>query len=47
MNDAIRAFILYLQLERGASQETIHNYQSDLQQFLAHLQEQFFQTNAD
>jgi len=47
MNDAIRAFILYLQLERGASQETVHNYQSDLQQFLAHLQEQFFQTNAD
>ncbi len=45
MNDAIRAFILYLQLERGASQETYRNYQSDLQQFLAHIQEQFFQEN--
>jgi len=47
MNDAIRAFILYLQLERGASQETVHNYQSDLQQFLAHLQEQLLQTEAN
>jgi integrase/recombinase XerC len=45
MNDAIRAFILYLQLERGGSEETHRNYQSDLQQFLAHLQEQFFQTD--
>ena len=45
MNDAIRAFILYLQLERGSSEETHRNYQSDLQQFLAHIQEQFFQTD--
>lgn len=45
MNDAIRAFILYLQLERGGSEETLSSYQSDLQQFLAHIQEQFFQTN--
>lgn len=45
MNNAIHAFILYLQLERGASEETHRNYQSDLQQFLAHIQEQFFQTN--
>lgn len=47
MNDAIRAFILYLQLERGGSEETHRNYQSDLQQFLVHMQEQFFQANSD
>ena len=47
MNDAIRAFILYLQLERGGSEETHRNYQSDLQQFLAHIQTQFFQTDTD
>ena len=47
MNDAIRAFLLYLQLERGGSEETHRNYQSDLQQFLAHIQAQFFQANAD
>lgn len=45
MHDAIRAFTLYLQLERGASEETHRNYHSDLQQFLAHIQEQFFQTD--
>lgn len=44
MNDAIPSFVLYLQLERGASEETHRNYQSDLQQFLSHIQEQFFQT---
>ncbi len=44
MKDAIQAFLLYLQLERGASVETQHNYHSDLQQFLTHIQEQFFQT---
>ena len=42
MNDAIGAFILYLQLERGGSEETHRNYQSDLHQFLAHIQEHFF-----
>ncbi len=36
--------MLYLQLERGASEETQHNYHSDLRQFLTHIQEQFFQT---
>ncbi len=45
MNDAIRAFMLYLQLERGASEETQRNYHYDLQQFLAHIQEQFFQAD--
>ena len=45
MNNAIHAFILYLQLERGASEETHRNYQSDLQQFLTHIQEQFFQAD--
>jgi integrase/recombinase XerC len=39
--------MLYLQLERGASEKTYRNYQSDLQQFLAHLQERFFETNTD
>lgn len=47
MNDAIRAFILYLQLERGVSPETHRNYQSDLHQFFAHIQERFFQTDTD
>jgi len=47
MDDAIRAFILYLQLERGVSRETHRNYQSDLHQFLAHIQERFFQTDTD
>lgn len=44
MDEAIRAFILYLQLERGVSVETHRSYQSDLRQFLAHIQEQFCQT---
>ena len=47
MKNAIRAFILYLQLERGVSEETHRNYKSDLQQFLTHIQEQFFQTETD
>ncbi len=47
MNDAIRAFILYLQLERGVSSATHRSYQSDLQQFLAHMQAQFFGTATD
>ena len=33
MDDAIRAFVTYLDLERGASRETIRSYQSDLRQF--------------
>ena len=37
--------MLYLQLERGVSQETHRNYQSDLQQFLAHIQARFFRTD--
>ncbi len=32
MDDAIKTFIMYLQVERNASQETIRNYRSDLQQ---------------
>ena len=44
MNDDIRAFLLYLQLERGASVETQRNYNRDLQQFFTHIREQFFQT---
>ena len=44
MNDAIQAFILYLQLERGVSRETHRNYQSDLRQFFTHIQQRFFQT---
>ena len=34
MDEAIRAFLTYLNLERGASRETIRSYQSDLRQFV-------------
>lgn len=37
MDDAIRAFVMYLQLERGVSPETRRSYQSDLKQFMAHI----------
>jgi integrase/recombinase XerC len=33
MDDAIRAFMTFLELERHASQETVRNYGSDLRQF--------------
>lgn len=33
MDDAIRAFMTFLDLERGASAETIRSYQTDLRQF--------------
>ena len=33
MDDAIRAFITFLELERHASHETVRNYASDLRQF--------------
>ena len=35
MEDAIRAFVTCLEVERGASRETIRAYQSDLRQFVA------------
>jgi len=35
MEDAIRAFVMFLEVERGASRETIRGYQSDLRQFLS------------
>lgn len=37
MEEAIRAFLNYLDVERGASKETIRGYQSDLRQFVAFL----------
>lgn len=37
MDDAIRAFVTFLDLERGASRETIRSYQSDLRQFVSFL----------
>src|SRR5262245_62100070 len=35
MDDAIRAFMTFLELERHASHETVRNYASDLRQFQA------------
>lgn len=37
MEDAIRTFLTYLDVERGASRETIRSYRSDLRQFVAFL----------
>jgi len=37
MEEAILAFLNYLDVERGASRETIRGYQSDLRQFVAFL----------
>ena len=37
MEDAIKAFVMYLQVEQNASPETIRNYRSDLQQFTGFL----------
>ena len=37
METAIRTFLTYLDVERGASRETIRSYQSDLRQFVAFL----------
>ncbi|MGQ0812562.1 MAG: tyrosine recombinase XerC [Nitrospiraceae bacterium] len=37
MEDAIRAFVTFLDLERGASRETIRSYRSDLHQFVAFI----------
>ena len=34
MDDAIRAFVTFLDLERGASRETLRSYQTDLRQFM-------------
>ena len=39
MDDAIKAFVMYLQVERNASQETIRNYRSDLHQLARFLQQ--------
>ena len=37
MDDAIRAFVTFLDLERGASRETIRSYRSDLRQFVSFI----------
>ena len=37
MEEAIRAFLTYLDVERGSSRETIRGYQSDLRQFVTFL----------
>ncbi len=41
MDDAIRAFLMYLDVERGGSVETGQSYRSDLRQFLTHLHQTF------
>ena len=38
MEDAIQAFVMHLQVERNASQETIRSYRSDLHQLVRFLQ---------
>src|SRR5216684_1369317 len=38
MDAAVRSFLTYLQVERGASPHTLRNYEGDLRQFLAFLQ---------
>src|SRR2546426_6088409 len=37
MDAAVRSFLTYLQVERGASPHTLRNYEGDLRQFLAFL----------
>lgn len=37
MEDAIRAFVTYLEVEQGASRKTIGSYESDLRQFVLFL----------
>ena len=37
MDTAVRSFLTYLQVERGASPHTLRNYEGDLRQFLAFL----------
>ncbi len=37
MDDAIRAFVGFLDVERGASRETLRNYASDLRQFVSFI----------
>lgn len=40
MEDAIRAFLSFLEVERNASSETVRNYRSDLHQLASHLRRQ-------
>jgi integrase/recombinase XerC len=40
MEDTIRAFVTFLELEQGASRETIRGYRSDLRQFFSFATEQ-------
>ena len=37
MDTAVRSFLTFLQVERGASPHTLRNYEGDLRQFLAFL----------
>src|SRR2546430_4136247 len=37
MDAAVRSFLTYLQVERGASPHTLRNYEGDLRQFLGSL----------
>ena len=40
MEDAIRAFVTFLDVQRGASRDTIRSYESDLRQVSKFLQDQ-------
>jgi integrase/recombinase XerC len=46
MDDAIRAFMTFLDLERHASHETVRNYASDLRQFQAFMTAEYLDAHA-
>ena len=45
MDNAIRTFMTFLELERHASHETVRNYSSDLRQFQAFMTAEYLDTH--